>query len=425
MSFRFLHAADIHLDSPLLGLARSSEEEAQEILTASRQALENLIQYAVEQSVDFVVIAGDLYDGDWKDLQTGLFFVAQMGRLAAAGIPAYVLHGNHDAASKISRDLPLPSNVFRFSARKAESFQVNGRALSLHGQSFPTPDVTDNLVPGYPGPVAGHFNIGVLHTALEGSAQHANYAPCSVAELKNYGYDYWALGHVHEHKVCAKDPYIVYPGNLQGRHIRETGPKGACLVSVDDDGVVEVEHIAFDVARWALISIDVGDLPRFPDVIERIGDQVREAAAQQSGGRLLACRIELVGNSALHAELKARSDDLRESTLAHTLHDGTDTIWIEKIKVRTTPPEDAATIAEREDALGELFRVLPRAAEDEEFRDELTGILHELRVALPHEVKDRADDELLRAALDDDFDTLIEGVRMGLLSELTRSGPED
>jgi DNA repair exonuclease SbcCD nuclease subunit len=422
MSFRFLHAADIHLDSPLRGLSQSSEEEAQEILTASRQALENLIQYAVEQSVDFVVIAGDLYDGDWKDLQTGLFFVAQMGRLAAAEIPAYVLHGNHDAASRISRDLPLPDNVFRFSATKAETFTVDGHAISLHGQSFPTPDVTDNLVPGYPNPVAGHFNIGVLHTALEGSALHANYAPCSVAELKSHGYDYWALGHVHEHKVCAEDPYIVYPGNLQGRHIREPGAKGACLVSVDDDGSVEIEHIAFDVARWALVSIDVSDLTRFSDVIERMGDQVREAVAQESGGRLLACRIELVGTSEIHAELKARNDDLRESALAQTLHDGTDRSWIEKVKVRTTPPEDAATLAEQEDALGELFRVLPEAVDDEEFKDELTGILHDLRAALPHEVKDQADDELLRAALDDDLDTLIEGVRMELLSDLVRSG---
>lgn len=425
MSFRFLHAADIHLDSPLRGLAQSEEQEAQEILTASRQALENLVQYAIDQEVAFVVIAGDLYDGEWKDYQTGLFLVAQMGRLAAAGIPAYVLLGNHDAASKITRDLPLPESVSQFPSREAATFTVDGYDVSLHGRSFPTPDVTENLVPGYPDPVPGHFNIGVLHTALEGSAQHANYAPCTIGELQNHGYDYWALGHVHQFQVCTENPHIVYPGNLQGRHIREAGPKGACLVNVDDGGNIEVDHIPLDVARWALVTVDVSDLSRFSEVIESIGDRVREAVTDESDDKLLACRIELVGSSALHAELKARIDDLRQDALALTLHEGAGTTWIEKVKVRTTPLEDATVLADREDVLGELFRVLPEAVKDEDFKNDLMGIFHDLRAALPHEVKDVADDELLRAALEDEFETLIEGMREELLSDLMRAGGAD
>jgi len=422
MSIRFIHAADIHLDSPLSGLAQYEESEAQEILTASRQALENLVQLAIGEQVACVVIAGDLYDGDLKDYQTGLFFVAQMSRLATAGIPAYVLHGNHDAASRITRSLPLPANVFTFGSKKAETFTVDGHDISLHGRSFPTPDVKDNLVPGYPDPVSGHFNIGVLHTALEGSSVHANYAPCTISELQTHGYDYWALGHIHQFQVCAENPHIVFPGNLQGRNIREVGPKGACLITVEDNSVVDVAHVALDVTRWALVTVDVSEDTRFSEVIERIAVRIRETVNDEAAGRLLACRVELVGRSSLHSELKARINDIRAETLATTYSEGAGTIWVEKVKVRTAPLEDASVLAEREDALGELFRALPDAADDESFKQELLGIFHDLRAALPHEVKEVVDDELLRAALDDDFETLIEGMREELLSDLMRSG---
>ena len=424
MSFRFIHAADIHLDSPLSGIAQHEESEAQEILTASRQALENLVQLAIEEQVTFVVIAGDLYDGEWKDYQTGLFFVAQMGRLATAGIPVYVLHGNHDAASRISRSLPLPANVFTFGSQTAASFTLDGHDIALHGQSFPTPDVKDNLVPGYPAPVAGHFNIGVLHTALEGGTIHANYAPCTIGELQTHGYDYWALGHVHQFQVCAENPHIVYPGNLQGRNIRELGPKGACLVTVEDGVVVDVAHVPLDVARWSLVNIDVSEDTRFSEVIERIGLRLRETVSEQADDRLLACRIMLIGSTSLHGELKARISDIREQTLATTFHEEAGTAWIEKVKVNTAPLADASALAEREDALGELFRALPGACDDEDFKQELMNIFHDLRAALPHEVKEAADDELLRAALEDDFETLIDGMREELLSDLMRSGED-
>ena len=192
-SFRFIHASDIHLDSPLKGLSGQQGAAADRIRTATRVALENLVGHAIEGEVDFVVIAGDLYDGDWRDYQTGLFFVSQMGRLAKADIPVFLLHGNHDAESQITRRLTLPVNVSVFSARKAETFQLPAFNVALHGQSFRQRDVTDNLVTTYPPPIAGCFNIGVLHTGLGGMQGHANYAPCTIEELINKGYEYWAL----------------------------------------------------------------------------------------------------------------------------------------------------------------------------------------------------------------------------------------
>ena len=239
-SFRFFHAADIHLDSPLTGLAGIEGRVAERIRSAPRAAFEALVECAIQDQVDFVVIAGDLYDGTWRDYKTGLFFSEQMGRLNQAGIPVVILYGNHDAESQITRPLTLPDNVRVFGTRKAETFQFGKLNVALHGWSYREKAVNDNMVPGYPSPVKGAFNIGVLHTALGGMGEHANYAPCSLPELVAKGYNYWALGHVHQGQVLNERPHVVFPGNLQGRHVRETGPKGACLVTVEGGEVVEV-----------------------------------------------------------------------------------------------------------------------------------------------------------------------------------------
>ena len=243
-SFRFLHAADIHLDSPLKGLAGQEESIAERIRTATREALDQLVGIAIEEQVAFLIIAGDLYDGDWRDYNTGLYFIRQMGRLNQAGIPVYLLHGNHDAESQITRRLALPDNVQVFGSRRPESSRIDDLGVVLHGQSFGQRAVIDNLALTYPEPVARAFNIGVLHTGLGGMGGHDDYAPCSLADLVNKGYDYWALGHVHQAAVLHERPHIVFPGNLQGRHVRETGAKGATLVAVESGEVVELATVS-------------------------------------------------------------------------------------------------------------------------------------------------------------------------------------
>jgi len=220
---KFIHTADIHLDSPLRGLSSYPDAPTERLRTATRDAFDNLVSSAIDEQVDFLIIAGDVYDGDWKDFNTGLFFVRQMGRLRRANILVYLLHGNHDAESEMTRGLELPDNVHVFSSSKAQTFLIDNIKVALHGRSFKIAATTDNLLPSYPQPVPSWLNIGVLHTALEGNSEHAKYAPCSVAELQAKGYQYWALGHVHEHWIQRGDTTIAYPGNLQGRHIRELG----------------------------------------------------------------------------------------------------------------------------------------------------------------------------------------------------------
>ena len=231
---KFLHAADIHLDSALHGLERYEGAPVEEIRSATRRAFDNLIELAIDEEVAFVLLAGDLYDGDWKDYNTGLYFVERMRRLHDAGIRVFIVAGNHDAASQITKHLRLPDNVTLFSTRQPERVVLEDLDVAIHGQGFATRAVTDDLSQAYPQGDPQRFNIGLLHTCLDGKPGHEPYAPCSIAGLRSKGYQYWALGHVHKREEVSQDPWIVFPGNIQGRHIRESGPKGCTLVTVDN-----------------------------------------------------------------------------------------------------------------------------------------------------------------------------------------------
>ncbi|MDG2126289.1 MAG: DNA repair exonuclease [Verrucomicrobiales bacterium] len=301
MGFRFIHAADLHLDSPLRGLGRYAGAPVGELRGATRGALVNLVELAIAEEVAFLVIAGDVYDGDWKDYQTGLFFASQMVRLREAGVRVFLISGNHDAASVVSRKLGLPDNVHVFPTAEAGSVVLEGLGVVVHGQGFAKREVTEDLSAGYPAAVAGCFNIGILHTSLNGREGHDSYAPCSVAGLVARGYDYWALGHVHTRElVNERGPVVLFPGNVQGRHARETGAKGATLVEVVDGEVVSLEHRDLDVVRWERAVVDLSGVVDAGEVAVRVGRVVGEL---EDGGRLLAVRVELTGETVLHGAL--------------------------------------------------------------------------------------------------------------------------
>lgn len=395
-SFRFVHTGDIHLDSPLKGLCGLHGAAAERIRTATRAALESLVTQAIEQAVDFMIIAGDLYDGDWRDYQTGLFLVSQMGRLAQAKIPVFLLYGNHDAESLMTRRLTLPANVQVFSSRKAETFRLPHLDLALHGQSFRQRDVTDNLVSSYPAPVSGCFNIGVLHTGLGGMEGHANYAPCTIEDLINKGYDYWALAHVHQAALLHERPHIVFCGNLQGRHIRESGPKGASLVLIEDAEVKKISRMPVDSVRWIHLQVTVSQCAASADVIDLTARAIEDAVGHEAEGRLLACRVELTGQTALHGELVASTDHLLAEARAAALGLGEEAAWVERLIVAT----DSLKTAPRKDALGELQQMVETAGSDPELRMQIESSLGDLIRKLPHDVRAGADDAMLKAAID-------------------------
>ena len=417
-SFRFFHAADIHLDSPLTGLAGIEGSVAERIRSAPRAAFEALVERAIHDQVDFLVIAGDLYDGTWRDYKTGLFFAEQMGRLNQAGIPVFVLHGNHDAESQITRPLTLPDNVSVFGARKAQTFRLDKLNVALHGQSFRVKAITKNLVPDYPVPVPDAFNIGVLHTAMGGMGEHANYAPCGLPELVAKGYDYWALGHVHQGQVLNKQPHVVFPGNLQGRHVRESGPKGACLVTVEEGQVVEAASLTFDVVRWAVLDVDVEAAGSTVDVIDLMR-QVLVQGVASADGRLLSARIVLQGRTELHSQLVTDVDNLTAEARAGALGLGDEVAWVERVAVRTTPMADTVVLAAREDALGDLQRMLKEAMVDEELLEQLKLDIGQLIAKLPHKLRDMPEDVVLSTAADGDYPALVEQVTPYLNARLT------
>ena len=405
-TFRFLHAADIHLDSPLKGLQRYPGAGAERYRTATRDAFDRLIDTAIEERVEFLVIAGDLYDGDWRDFSTGLYFVSRIARLADAGIPVYLLHGNHDAESVITKRLEFPPNVHVFDAQSPTTFTIDKVPVALHGQSFQTPSVTENLLSGYPEPVPGVFNIGVLHTALEGRSGHARYAPCSLAELTAKGYEYWALGHVHRAQVLHERPHVVFPGNLQGRHIRETGPKGACLVSVRDHEVAAVEFVALDLVRWSRVQVPVEDTRSLADVNERVRAAIESAVVAEADGRLLVVRLVLEGRTDLHARLTTSNEALRAEAQASSLALGEGIAWVEKVEVGTCPESTTSSAA----PIPALSRMLAEASNDQDLLSRLEADLGELSRRSPHELRDSADDPFLAAALHGDYAAFAAGL---------------
>ena len=428
--FRFLHAADIHLDSPLRGLSGQEGESAMRIRGATREALENLVSLAIDEEVSFVIISGDLYDGDWKDYRTGLFFVKQMGRLSEAGISVFLLYGNHDAESQITRRLLLPSNVRTFSSKKPETFTLPEIGVVLHGQSFRQRDVAENLVSEYPPPLSGKFNIGVLHTGLggmgsrEGMGGHVNYAPCTLDELIKKGYDYWALGHVHQTTVLHEWPHVVFPGNIQGRHIRETGPKGVCLVTIKDRKIEEMTMIPVDVARWDRLSVDAEGSRRMSEVIDRIGAALEEAVATRADGRLLACRIEISGRTRVHDQLLSSEESLLSDARAAALGLGSDRAWIEKVEVTTHPFIDETILHDREDALGEFSHLLEQAKDDKDLLEQLEGDIGLLVRKLPYEIRADAEDPTLDSAIKGDYGTMIDQVKSFLMARLSTAKGE-
>lgn len=407
MSFRFVHAADIHLDSPLKGLAGVEGTAAERVRTATRKAFDQLVGLAIEEQAAFMVIAGDLYDGDWRDYKTGLFFVNQMGRLHNAGIPVYLLYGNHDAESQITRRLTLPDNVHVFGARKPQSFKIDDVGVVLHGQSFRQRAVTDNLALTYPEPAAGAFNIGVLHTGLGGMGGHENYAPCSLDDLVNKGYDYWALGHVHQAKVLNRQPHIVFPGNLQGRHVRETGARGAFLVTVENSEIVDLVTLHTDVVRWSVVPVDLENATSMSEAVDRVRDAIQNAAATLTEGRLLACRIVLRGRTEAHELLLGAEDRLLAEARSSALGLGDDIAWVEKVVIDTESVMDPESLQGAEGTVHELQQMLQEAVSDAGLLDELGADIGEMVRRLPHEARADVEDVALGAAIDGDHAALI------------------
>ncbi|PRY13414.1 DNA repair exonuclease SbcCD nuclease subunit [Kineococcus rhizosphaerae] len=335
---RVVHAADVHLDSPLRGLRRLGDDAVADTLrAATRGALEALVALCEDQRADALLLAGDLYDGTWHDYATGRFFTRQVQRLADSGIKVFVVSGNHDAESQITHSLTLPPNVHRFGVDSPGTVVEEHLGLAVHGQGYRTRAVSSNLAAGYPREVPGVVNVGLLHATVDGSrsgGEHERYAPCSVDDLTALGYEYVALGHVHAREVLATGrTTVAYSGNLQGRHPRETGAKGAYVVDLAPGEPAQLTFHPLDVARWESLEVDVTDASDVADAMGLLRGRLLDAR-RDAGDRPLVVRVALEGPTAAAADL-ADAERLRHEAEQVAEAAG---VVLEKVGSRARPP---------------------------------------------------------------------------------------
>ncbi|MDO9406777.1 DNA repair exonuclease [Patulibacter sp.] len=370
-SFRFLHAADLHLDTPFAGLGRVAPHVRRALQDASLQAWDDLVGLAVDEDVAFVVLAGDLYDGAERGLRAQLRVRDGLRRLSDAGIETFVVHGNHDPLEDGWQAIAAggwPDGVTVCPAGAVTTRVVvrdGQRLATLHGVSYARASETANLARRYPSATGGGLHVGVLHATVGTQPDHSTYAPCSLDDLRRPGYAYWALGHIHRHAVLSTEPHVVYAGSLQGRSPKpaEQGAKGAVVVTVEDDRVAGLRHVPLDRFRFAALDVDVSaapDVASIVDLLRRAGD----AAAAENGGRGLVLRVTLTG--------VATGDDLRRDgaldELRAALREADEAVrplrWWDRVRDATAPVVDRAALADQESFVGALVRHVDGIAAD-------------------------------------------------------------
>jgi len=358
LPFRFLHCADLHLDSPFEGVHVLDPKVATHLREATFKAFDRVVELALCRHVDLLIVAGDVYDGADKSLRAQLKFRDALTRAAQAGIRSFVVHGNHDPLDGWDAGLSLPDGVHRFGGQHVECVSVERDGVPIadvYGISFKHRDVRDNLAARFQRRGEAPFAIGVMHANVGGDPRHDNYAPCTQDDLKAARMDYWALGHIHQTQVVREDqPCIVYPGNTQGRSIRETGPRGCYVITVGEAGEIEREFVETDVIRWFDERVDVSGIQTIDALLDHAGE-LCEDARRRADGRGAVIRLRLVGRSELHAGLHRREVDLA-TVLREREVDRPDFVWVESVQRTTRPPIDVAHRRSVEDFVGDFLR---------------------------------------------------------------------
>lgn len=367
---KLLHCADLHIDSPMVGLTRYEGAPVERMRGATRRAVEAMVRVALDEQVDAVLVGGDVFDGRWKDANTGLWWNRQLGHLVEAGIAVYLVHGNHDADSIITRRIKPPPGVHVFGVDAPTTVHAPDLPLAVHGQSYATAATTADLAAGYPAPVPGVVNVGLLHTSLDGRPGHAPYAPSTPAGLAARGYALWALGHVHTREHLEIDgSHLLFPGNTQARHAGEPGAKSVSIIHTDDERVRSIEPVDVDVVRWARVEIDRGTNTAIDEVAPLVVEPV--VTAWLDAGRPLAVRVELTGSGALE-----HPEHLRTQVAADLATRSDGAIWLERLldRPRTDEPRPVSS-----EAIAAVLSAVDRAVDDDALVDQLAERLAPLQ----------------------------------------------
>jgi DNA repair protein SbcD/Mre11 len=287
----FIHGADLHLDSPMVGLTHLPPDIFTRVKESTFTALNRLTKTAIERQVDFVILAGDLYDGEDRSLRAQSRFRTEMLKLAKHSIPVYVIHGNHDHLNGSWVHLDMPANVHFFGSdvERMELETNSGAKVHLYGFSYPTRHVFERKIDAYFKSGEADFHIGILHGNESSGTQHDNYAPFTVKDLLEKDFHYWALGHIHKRAILYDAPPIIYPGNIQGRNKKETGPKGFYHATLNENEANCHFVEAADIV-WEETEIDATLAENFNDIL-RLCQSTIQAFRKDGVGTFLTLRI--------------------------------------------------------------------------------------------------------------------------------------
>ena len=378
---RFVHAADLHLDSPFVGIRSVDADIASVLAEATFKAYDNIIDICIREQVDALLVAGDVFDGADRSLRAQLRFVDGLRRLDEAGIRSFVCHGNHDPLDGWESRLELPPGCHRFGPQveHVPVFPEAPERVVVHGVSYPQREVRENLIPSFEKAGPGPFHIGLIHANVDNNTAHDPYAPCSLSDLVETGYDYWALGHVHTREILRESgPTVVYPGNSQGRHVNEAGARGVYVVEVSDVREVHVEFRAVDVVRWESAEISITDLETEQQLLDAIDDRLTTLQIE-ADDRHLVVRLSLTGSGGLHSTLMRPNyvEEMLEDVNAQW-RSRSPFIWCERIEHSTAPAFDRDKRAMGSDFVADLLRLSDAVRLDQAALGEMNGMLDEL-----------------------------------------------
>ncbi|MGR3301003.1 MAG: metallophosphoesterase family protein [Candidatus Scalindua sp.] len=382
MKIKFIHCADLHLDSPFQGLTTKEPSLADRFKHATNEAFVKIIDLCLAEKVDFLTIGGDTFDGADRSLCAQILLRDQFERLHKANIPVIIVTGNHDPLSDWLTEIRFPKNVHLLAGDKVEKVPIkkDGNVITtIHGISYKVRDVKENLSLEFQAKEKDVFSIGLLHANVGARKEHAPYSPCTINDLRAGNMDLWLLGHIHTPEVICKDPFILYPGNIQGRHINEDGPRGCYLIKVDSNYKISYEFKPVQNILWEQEEINIKEITTSLELVDLLSDKCEEELSNLTKDEKgIVIRWKLTGSSSLYHEL-TMTDKIEETKeiLIERFFNQAPFIFPESIRLLIKPDKKTEDFVNQENFIGDFLRLAGQVKNDEQMKNELLEMLNQ------------------------------------------------
>ncbi len=379
---KFIHCADLHLDSPFQGLTTKEPSLADRFKHATNEAFVKIIDLCLAEKADFLTIGGDTFDGADRSLCAQILLRDQFERLHKANIPVILVAGNHDPLSDWLTEIRFPKNVHLLAGDKVEKVPIkkDGKVITtIYGITYKVRDVKENLSLKFQAKEKDVFSIGLLHANVGARKEHAPYSPCTISDLKAGNMDLWLLGHIHTPEVICKDPFILYPGNIQGRHINEDGPRGCYLIKVDSNYKISYEFKPVQNILWKQEEINIKEITTSLELVDLLSGKCEEELSNLTKDEKgIVIRWKLTGSSSLYHEL-TMTDKIEETKeiLIERFFNQTPFIFPESIRLLIKPDKKTEDFVNQENFIGDFLRLAGQVKDDEQMKNELLEMLNQ------------------------------------------------